>query len=144
MGGLGVVRVAVEVAPRLVKKTGHRLHEARGQQVAQVLLRQLQQQRFLGREVRHRHAARPFLPPKTEGLAAVVALNFEFLAEGLEHALDGAQVAFHACALELGMQLFGGDLVLAGDAAQHLKRQQQGFQGVGACGHVSGLSGCWR
>ena len=114
---MGVVRVAVEVAPRLVKKARHGLHEARGQQVAQVFLRQLQQQRLLGREVRHRHATRRFLPPKAVRFAAVVTLYFEMLAEGFKHALDGSQIPIHASVLELFLQLPRSDFVFAGDAA---------------------------
>ncbi len=106
-----------------------------------MLLRQLQQQRLLRREVRQRQPLRALQPAVAVGLAALVALDVEMLAEHLQLALDGAQVTLQARVLELLVQLPGGDLAPTRNAAQQLYGQQGGFQGVGAAGHCGRSNG---
>lgn len=86
------------------------------QQVLEVLLGQLQQERFVQRELTQGHAACLFLPAKTIGLAAVIALYAQRCAvtERRHQPLHAAQVTFDARALQFLLQLLGGDLCLRG------------------------------
>ena len=87
-------------------------------------------------ELWHGQALRALQPAVAVGFAALVALDLEVLAEDFELALDGAQVAIKARALELLVQLAGGDLAPARDAAQQLDHEQSSVQSVGALGHA--------
>ena len=107
-----------QVAPGLVEKAVHGLHQPRWQQVFEVFFGQLQQQRFLGSQLGHGQALGALAPAVTVGFAAVVALDVEMLAQGFDLALDGAQVALKTCALQLLVQLSRGDLAPARYAAQ--------------------------
>ena len=137
--GGGRVRAGVrwlgQVALRLRKKSFHGLHQPRRQQVPQVFVCQLQQQRFLRAQVGHRQAGGVLQPAVAVGFAALVALDAEMLAEHFQLALDGAQVAFKAGVFQLAVQLAGGDLAPAWNAAQQFHHQQRGVQGVRALGH---------
>ena len=116
------------------------------QQVLEVLLSQLQQERFVQRELTQGHAACLFLPAKTIGLAAVIALYAQRCAvtERRHQPLHAAQVAFDARALQFLLQLLGGDFVFAWNVAQQLNGQQRGFQGIGALGHGVSLERAGR
>ena len=77
-----------------------------------------------------------FQPPVPVRFASLVALDVEVFAQCFELALHGAQFTVKTSALELLVQLAGGDFVLAWNAAQQLDSEQGRFQCVGAFVHL--------